>query len=148
MADFHRWVAAPDETAHDERRDLLRCGGGVRPRRPLLKKAKAALIEAMARGASISARFATCREAFPRRRSACSTIRIDGRRNGAPRSKKGGIFPIVHGVRALALEHGLTNVHHPPNRIRKLAEHNVLQARNFRATTWIQSLPFPQPAEA
>ena len=86
----------------------------------LLRKAKAALIESMRSERVYLARFAHAVEAFE------TPIGLFNNLKSALDLKKGGIFPIVHGVRALALEHGLTETS-TADRIRKLAEQNVLR---------------------
>ncbi|MFO1116677.1 MAG: putative nucleotidyltransferase substrate binding domain-containing protein [Beijerinckiaceae bacterium] len=122
VADFHRWVAAPDENAAMNVA-IFYDAAAVSGRVDLLKKAKAALIESMRSERVYIARFAHAVEAFETPIGLFNNL-IE--KDGALDLKKGGIFPIVHGVRALALEHGLTETS-TAERIRKLAEHNVLR---------------------
>ncbi len=122
VADFHRWVAAPDENAAMNVA-IFYDAAAVSGRVDLLKKAKAALIESMRSERVYIARFAHAVEAFETPIGLFNNL-IE--KDGALDLKKGGIFPIVHGVRALALEHGLTETS-TADRIRKLGEHNVLR---------------------
>jgi len=63
-----------------------------------------------------------------RHRSGCSTTWSRPRAKGdALDLKKGGSFPIVHGVRSLAIEHGLLETS-TDKRIARLCEIGVLQA--------------------
>ena len=73
--------------------------------RMLLQRAKRALIEAMRGERAALARFARAVDAFPIPIGLFSNLVAS--HGDALDLKRGGIFPIVHGVRALALERGL-----------------------------------------
>jgi CBS domain-containing protein len=119
VADFHRWVAAPDENAAMNVA-IFYDAAPVSGRVDLLRKAKMALIDSMRSERVYIARFAHAVEAFE------TPIGLFNNLKSALDLKKGGIFPIVHGIRALALEHGLFETS-TADRIKKLAEQNVLR---------------------
>ena len=135
IEDFHRWVAAPDENAAMNVA-IFYDAAPVSGRVDLLRKAKAALIESMRSERVYLGRFAHAIEAFETPIGLFNNLIAT---EGALDLKKGGIFPIVHGVRALALEHGLTETS-TTARIMKLAEANVLR-ENF-ARDLVQSFNF------
>lgn len=122
IADFHRWVAAPDENAMMNVA-IFYDAVAVSGRTDLLRKTKAALIESVRAERVYLARFAHAIEAFETPIGLFNNL-IE--KDGALDLKKGGIFPIVHGVRALALEHGLEETG-TAERIDRLAERNVLR---------------------
>ena len=87
----------------------------------LLRAAKKDLTEAM-RGERVHlARFARAVEAFPAPIGLFNNLVSSKADGDALDLKKGGIFPIVHGVRALALEKGLAETG-TAARIARLAE--------------------------
>lgn len=122
-ADFHRWVAQPDENAMMNVA-IFYDAAAVSGRVDLLPKAKAALIESVRSERVYLARFANAVEAFETPIGLFNNL-IE--KDGALDLKKGGIFPIVHGVRSLALEHGLLETS-TAERIDKLVEANVFRA--------------------
>ena len=122
VADFHKWVAAPDQNAAMNVA-IFYDAAPVSGRTDLLRKAKAALIESMRSERVYLGRFAYAIEAFPTPIGLFNNLIAT---EGALDLKKGGIFPIVHGVRSLALEHGLTETS-TAERIDRLAELNVLR---------------------
>ncbi len=135
VADFHRWVAAPDQNAAMNVA-IFYDAAPVSGRADLLRKAKAALIESVRSERVYLARFANAIEAFETPIGLFNNlIAVEG----ALDLKKGGIFPIVHGVRSLALEHGLTETS-TDDRIRRLVELNVL--RESFARDLIESFHF------
>ena len=95
----------------------------VSGRADLLRKAKATLIESVRSERVYLARFANAVESFETPIGLFNNLIAP---EGSLDLKKGGIFPIVHGVRALSLEHGLTETS-TAQRIAKLAELNVLR---------------------
>ena len=107
LAAFRRWVAIPDESAHMNVAifyDAVAVGGDA----TLLAKAKAELIAAVRGNSAYLAHFAHAMEAFPMPMGFFNNLlTLDGR-GDAVDLKKGGVFPIVHGVRSMALERGLT----------------------------------------
>ena len=135
VADFHRWVAAPDQNAAMNVA-IFYDAAPVSGRADLLRKAKAALIDSVRSERVYLARFANAIEAFETPIGLFNNlIAVEG----ALDLKKGGIFPIVHGVRSLALEHGLTETS-TDDRIRRLVELNVL--RESFARDLIESFHF------
>ena len=135
-----RLGAAPRRAGADERRHLLRRGRRSPATPTLLERAKAYLFDLLAgqRGVPCPLR---------RARSTCSTRRsgffCDLRhREAAPHKdqldlKKGGIFPLMHGVRALALERRLVETN-TIQRIRRLQALGML-----RQGAWASSWPTP-----
>ena len=122
LADFHRWVAAPDESAAMNVA-IFYDAVAVAGRADLLAKAKEALIASVRSEQIYLARFAKAVEAFQTPIGLFNNLIVS---DGELDLKKGGIFPIVHGVRALALEHGLTETT-TVQRIAKLVQANVLR---------------------
>ena len=120
LAAFRRWVAIPDESAHMNVAifyDAVAVAGDPQ----LLAKAKAELIAAVRGDSAYLAHFARAMEAFPMPMGFFNNLlTLDGR-GDAVDLKKGGIFPIVHGVRSLALERGLTETS-TAERIQRLVE--------------------------
>ncbi|WP_395666813.1 putative nucleotidyltransferase substrate binding domain-containing protein [Methylocella sp.] len=107
-AAFRRWTALPDEAAHMNVAifyDAVAVAGDA----SLLDAAKADLIAAARTGSTAYlSHFARATEAFPMPIGFFNNLlTLDGR-GDAVDLKKGGVFPIVHGVRSLALERGLT----------------------------------------
>ena len=100
----------------------------------LLRAAKQELIDAM-RGERVHlARFARGVDAFPTPIGFFNNL-VTSRADGdALDLKKGGIFPIVHGVRALSLEKGLTETN-TAARIARLAELGAFEPEFARDLT-------------
>ena len=102
------WVATPDEQALMNVAifyDAAPAAGDP----DLLKTAKAWLVELAAADKAFCARFAKAIETFDVPLGIFSSIIVErGEHKDQLDLKKGGIFPVVHGVRALALEHKLT----------------------------------------
>ncbi|MFV0280173.1 MAG: putative nucleotidyltransferase substrate binding domain-containing protein [Rhodoblastus sp.] len=121
-ADFHRWVAAPDETAMMNVA-IFYDAAAVAGRADLLAKVKAELIGSVRAEKVYLARFAHAVEAFETPIGLFNNLLG---KDGAVDLKKGGIFPIVHGVRALALEHGLAETS-TVARIEKLVQASALR---------------------
>ena len=126
LADFRRWVALPDETApmnvaifYDAR--------AVAGDAQLLAEAKAALID-LIRGEQVYlAHFAHAVDAFATPIGLFNNLVTSEGKGDALDLKKGGIFPIVHGIRSLAIEHGLLETA-TDKRIARLCDIGVLQA--------------------
>ncbi|MDE2578307.1 MAG: cyclic nucleotide-binding/CBS domain-containing protein [Hyphomicrobiales bacterium] len=123
LGNFNEWVAAPDQNAMMNVA-IFYDAVAVSGRTDLLKRAKTALIESVRAERVYLARFALAVESFETPISLFNTLVAT---DGALDLKKGGIFPIVHGVRALALEHGLEETS-TEARLEKLGELNVLRA--------------------
>ncbi len=138
LAAFRRWVAIPDENAHMNVAifyDAIAVAGDA----TLLNEAKAQLIDAARASSAYMAHFARATVAFPMPIGFFNNLlTLDGR-GDAVDLKKGGIFPIVHGVRSLALERGLIETG-TAQRIQKLVELGALSRDLGRELT--QSLFF------
>ena len=106
-ATFHRWVAMPDEHAHMNVA-ILYDAVAVAGDAGLLMKAKAELIDTVRGRSAFMVHFARSIDAFPMALGFFNKLVTRDGQGDAVDLKKGGIFPIVHGVRALALERGLT----------------------------------------
>lgn len=105
LADFHLWASAPDENAAMNIA-ILYDAEAVAGDATLLTQAKQALIAKMADERVFLARFAKAVEAFEPPIGLFNSLKTSEGDGDALDLKKGGIFPIVHGVRALALEQG------------------------------------------
>lgn len=124
VENFRRWIALPDENAHMNVA-IFYDAAAVAGRVDLLEEAKRALIAAVRDERAYLARFAHAVEAFETPIGFFNNL-IASEGGGALDLKKGGIFPIVHGVRSLALEHGLTETS-TDERIARLAEAGVFR---------------------
>jgi CBS domain-containing protein len=99
----------------------------------LLSEVKAAVFEEAASSDAFCARFASAINAFPVPIGIFSRLRLDrsGESAGTLDIKKGGVFPIVHGIRALALQKKLTTT--PTlNRIEALVDLRTIDERFAR----------------
>jgi CBS domain-containing protein len=118
--DFRRWLALSDKTGAMNIA-IFYDAEAVAGDASLLRAAKQDLIDAM-RGEQVHlARFARAVDAFPTPIGLFNNLLTSKADGDALDLKKGGIFPIVHGVRALALEKGLTETN-TAARIARLAE--------------------------
>ncbi len=131
--DFRRWLALSDEVGvmniaifYDA--EAVAGDGG------LLRTAKQALIDAMHGERVRLARFARAIDAFPTPIGFFNNLVTSKADGDAVDLKKGGIFPIVHGVRALALEKGLTETN-TAARIARLAELATFERQFARELT-------------
>ena len=102
-ADFRRWLAEPDE------RGLMNVAivydaAAVAGDSALLRRAKLTLIEAMRGERAFLTHFARAVDAFPTPIGLFNNLFTTKNEGDALDLKKGGVFPIVHGVRSLALE--------------------------------------------
>ena len=126
LADFRRWVTLPDDDSHMNVAifyDARAVAGDAQ----LLAKAKATLID-MIRGEQVYlAHFARAIDAFATPIGLFNNLITSEGKGDALDLKKGGIFPIVHGIRSLAIEHGLLETA-TDKRIVRLREIGVLQA--------------------
>ena len=106
LADFRSWLALPDDAAHLNVAifyDARAVAGDAQ----LLTRAKTTLID-MVRGERVFlAHFARAIDTFATPIGLFKSLITSEGNGDALDLKKGGIFPIVHGVRSLALEHGL-----------------------------------------
>lgn len=128
--DIRNWLALPDDTAHLNVAILFdaRCVAGDPT---LLTEVKTKLIE-MARGEqAFLAHFAQAIDLFPTPIGLFKNLITSAGNGDAIDLKKGGLFPIVHGVRSLALEHGLVETA-TDKRIGRLRDLGVLHAEFAR----------------
>ncbi|MGY4315421.1 putative nucleotidyltransferase substrate binding domain-containing protein [Bradyrhizobium sp. JR3.5] len=125
LADFRRWIALPDETAHMNVAiiyDAQAIAGDVQ----LLDRAKAELIELVRGEQAFLAHFARAIDAFATPIGLFNNLITSEGTGDALDLKKGGIFPIVHGVRSLALEQGLHETS-TDRRISRLCDLGILR---------------------
>ncbi len=150
VADFHVWTSAPNEQSAMNVAiffDAVAVAGDA----SLLARAKKALLEKIASERVFLARFALAIEAFEPPIGLFNNLKLAEGDGDALDVKKGGIFPIVHGVRSLAIEHGLeeTNTF---ARLDRLAERDVLKppfARELsRALDYLMTLRLDAQLEA
>jgi CBS domain-containing protein len=119
-ASFRHWVTLPGDTAHMDVA-ILYDAVAVAGKAALLTEAKAALIEAVRGRSAFMVHFARSIDAFPMPIGFFNNLLTPDGQGDAVDLKKGGIFPIVHGVRSLALEIGLTETA-TAQRIQRLVE--------------------------
>jgi CBS domain-containing protein len=141
-ADFRRWLALRDENAHMNIAifyDAEAVAGGPE----LLRETKRELIEAMSGERLHLAHFARATDAFPSPIGLFNNLITSRDQGDALDLKKGGIFPIVHGVRSLAIEHRLLETG-TAARIERLAAAGALTADFARELTqalrWLMTL--------
>jgi CBS domain-containing protein len=131
--DFRRWLALTDEAGVMNIAiffDAKPAAGDPE----LLNSAKQDLIKAM-RGERVHlARFARAIDAFPTPVGLFNNLVTSKAEGDALDLKKGGVFPIVHGVRALALEKGLIETN-TAARIARLAELGTFEPQFARELT-------------
>src|SRR5712691_227371 len=129
LADFRRWVALPDETAHMNVAifyDARAVAGDTQ----LLTTAKAALIDLIRGEQAYLAHFARAVDAFATPIGLFNNLVTSEGKGDALDLKKGGLFPIGHGVRSLAIEHGLLETA-TDKRIARLCEIGLLKAKGL-----------------
>jgi CBS domain-containing protein len=127
-ADFRRWLALPDETAHINVATFYDAEA-VAGDAELLRHAKSQLIAAIHGERAYLSHFARAVDDFPSPIGLFNNLITVKGAGDSLDLKKGGIFPIVHGIRSLALEQGLFETS-TSQRIAKLAEVGVL-TRDF-----------------
>ena len=131
--DFRSWLALSDESGTMNIAifyDAEATAGDAK----LLRAAKQDLIDLM-RGERLRlARFARAIDAFPTPIGFFNNLVTSKADGEAVDLKKGGIFPIVHGVRALALEKGLTETNSAA-RIARLGEIGTFEPHFARELT-------------
>lgn len=130
---FGQWVAVPGEHAHMDIA-IFYDAVAVAGREELLDQAKAAMIEAVRGRSAFMVHFARAIDSFPAAIGLFNTLRTTAGEGDAVDLKKGGIFPIVHGVRSLALERGLTETG-TAARIQRLAATNLISEDMGRELT-------------
>ena len=137
--DLLRWVRAPDEEAL-MKVAIFYDAAPVTGDAELLAHLKSYLFDLIRDNAAFCARFAQAIESFDVPLGVFSNIIVErGEHKDQLDLKKGGIFPIVHGVRALSLERRLT-VTNTVERIRQIAEMGPLD--QAFATDLIEAFSF------
>lgn len=124
-SEFRRWVALPDADSHMNVAiffDAIAIAGQSH----LLHEAKKVLMETVRGEPIYLAHFAKAIEAFPTPIGFFNNLITSAGDGNAVDLKKGGIFPIVHGVRSLALEKGISETS-TVARINKLVEINTFK---------------------
>ncbi len=119
-AAFRRWVAIPDLNVHMDVA-ILYDAVAVAGNAALLAQTKAALLEAVRGRSAFMVHFAKATEAFAMPIGFFNNLLTPDGKGDAVDLKKGGIFAIVHGVRSLAMERGLTETN-TAQRIQRLVE--------------------------
>ena len=125
ISDFSRWITTPDnESAMNVA--IFYDAAAVAGDANLLARTKKALLDKIGSERVFLARFAAAVLAFEPPIGLFNNLKLSDGQGGALDVKKGGIFPIVHGVRALAVEQGLeeTNTF---TRLAKLSEKGLLK---------------------
>jgi CBS domain-containing protein len=138
LAAFRQWVALPGETTHMDVAilcDAVAVAGNAQ----LLAEAKAGLVETVRGRSAFMVHFARAIDAFPMPIGFFNNLLTRDGQGDAVDLKKGGIFPIVHGIRSLALERNLTETG-TAQRIQRLIEAGALSRDFGRELT--QSLYF------
>ena len=133
LVDFRRWVALPDEAAHMNVA-IFYDGSAVAGDERLLATAKANLIDLIRGEQAYLAHFARAVDAFAIPIGLFNNLITSEGKGDALDLKKGGLFPIVHGIRSLAIEHGLLETA-TEKRIARLRDIGVLQAEFARELT-------------
>jgi CBS domain-containing protein len=142
LSDFRVWTSAPDEQSAMNVA-IFFDAEAVAGDASLLTRAKKELVEKIASERVFLARFAKAIETFEPPIGLFNTLKTSEGDGDALDLKKGGIFPIVHGVRTLAIEQGLeeTNTF---KRLAKLSELDLLKdefARNLaRALDYLMTI--------
>jgi CBS domain-containing protein len=131
--DFRAWLALGDENGVINVA-IFYDAEAVAGDTELLRAAKQELIDAMRNEPVRLARFARAVEAFPTPIGFFNNLITSKAEGDALDLKKGGIFPIVHGVRALSLQNGLFETG-TAARIARLAALGVFDAQFARELT-------------
>jgi CBS domain-containing protein len=125
LADFRRWIALPDQAAHMNVA-IIYDAQAIAGNAQLLERAKTELIELVRGEQAFLAHFARAVDAFDTPIGLFNNLITSEGTGDALDLKKGGIFPIVHGVRSLAIEHGLLETS-TDERIARLRDLGVLR---------------------
>lgn len=130
LADFRRWIALPEQASHMNVA-IIYDAQAIAGNAQLLDRAKAALIELVQGEQAFLAHFAPAVDAFDTPIGLFNNLITSEGTGDALDLKKGGIFPIVHGVRSLAIEHGVLETS-TLTRIMRLRDRGALQAEFAR----------------
>jgi CBS domain-containing protein len=131
--DFRRWLALSDD-AGVMNIAIFYDAEAVAGDAGLMRAAKQDLIDAIHGERVHLARFARAVDAFPTPIGFFNNLVTSKADGDAVDLKKGGVFPIVHGVRALSLEKGLTETN-TAARIARLAELGTFEPEFARELT-------------
>jgi CBS domain-containing protein len=126
IGDFFSWITTPNnESAMNVAifYDAQCVAGDASP----LARTKKALLDKVGSERVFLARFAAAILAFEPPIGLFNNLKLSEGEGEALDVKKGGIFPIVHGVRSLAIEQGLTETG-TVQRLDRLAERGLLKA--------------------
>lgn len=126
LADFRRWIALPGQAAHMNVA-IIYDAQAIAGNAALLDRAKAALIELVQGEQAFLAHFARAVDAFDTPIGLFNNLITSEGTGDALDLKKGGIFPIVHGVRSLSIEQGVLETS-TDRRIGRLSELSVLRS--------------------
>jgi CBS domain-containing protein len=126
LADFRRWIALPEQASHMNVA-IIYDAQAIAGNAQLLDRAKSALIELVQGEQAFLAHFARAVDAFDTPIGLFNNLITSEGTGDALDLKKGGIFPIVHGVRSLAIEQGVLETS-TVTRIIRLKDRGVLQA--------------------
>jgi CBS domain-containing protein len=126
LADFRRWMALPDQAAHMNVA-IMYDAQAIAGNAQLLERAKTELIDLVRGEQAFLAHFARAIDAFDTPIGLFNNLITSEGTGDALDLKKGGIFPIVHGVRSLAIEHGLLETS-TDKRIARLRDLGVLRS--------------------
>jgi len=126
VGDFAEWTRQPDEQGAMNVA-IFFDAEAVAGDADLLRQAKQTLVEKVANERVFLARFARAIESFEPPIGLFNNLKTSEGGGDALDLKKGGIFPIVHGVRALALEAGLEETN-TWKRLARLADLGVLKS--------------------
>jgi CBS domain-containing protein len=142
VSDFSVWITTPDEQSAMNVA-IFYDAAAVAGDDSLLSRAKMALVEKLSNERVFLGRFAKSIEAFEPPIGLFNRLKLEEGDGDALDLKKGGIFPIVHGVRSLAIEQGLTETN-TFERLAKLADLDLLKpefSRHLaRALDYLQTL--------
>jgi CBS domain-containing protein len=130
---IRRWVLEPDDEAPMHLGiffDAIAVAGDPAP----LDRVKAGFIAMMRGESAYLAHFAKAIDQFPGPGGVIGTLMATVGREEVIDLKKSGTFPIVHGIRSLAIEHGLAEAG-TVARIGRLAETGLLSAAFARELT-------------
>lgn len=119
--DLHKWILTPDEYA-PLRLAIFYDAAAIAGDKALLTEAKEYMFKLLGGNDAFYNRFARAIDAFETPLGMFFNLVTEkGRKGDALDIKKGGVFPIVHGVRSLALQRKLTETN-TIERIRRLQE--------------------------
>ena len=126
LADLRRWIVLPDQAGHMNVA-IIYDAQAIAGDEQLLDDAKTALIDITRGEQAFMAHFARAVDAFETPIGLFNNLITSEGTGDALDLKKGGIFPIVHGIRSLALGQGLRETS-TDKRISRLCDLGVLQA--------------------